>query len=56
MKGQVQTEFADIVSMEKESSFNKPGGHLSMDYTCMKWLSCDRKVQFCLRKKRNDLA
>ncbi|KAH0697992.1 hypothetical protein KY290_015806 [Solanum tuberosum] len=43
VKGQVQTEFADIVSMETESLFNKPGGHLSMDYTCMKWLSCDRK-------------
>ncbi|XP_019232192.1 PREDICTED: WD repeat-containing protein 43-like [Nicotiana attenuata] len=44
LKGQVQTEFADIVSTETTASlFTKPGGHLSMDYTCMKWLSCDRK-------------
>ncbi|CAN4075480.1 unnamed protein product [Withania somnifera] len=43
VKGQVQTEFADIVSTETESLFNKPGGHLSMDYTCMKYLSCDGK-------------
>ncbi|OIT01051.1 PREDICTED: WD repeat-containing protein 43-like isoform X1 [Nicotiana attenuata] len=44
VKGQVQTEFADIVSTETTASlFTKPGGHLSMDYTCMKWLSCDRK-------------
>ncbi|KAF3625589.1 WD repeat-containing protein 43 isoform X2 [Capsicum chacoense] len=44
VKGQIQTEFADIVSTETESLFTKPGGHLSIDYTCMKWLlSCDRK-------------
>ncbi|XP_059280749.1 uncharacterized protein LOC132034419 isoform X2 [Lycium ferocissimum] len=43
VKGQVQTEFADIVSTETTSLFTKPGGHLSMDYTCMKWLSCDKK-------------
>ncbi|XP_060197596.1 uncharacterized protein LOC132626666 isoform X1 [Lycium barbarum] len=43
VKGQVQTEFADIVSTETASLFTKPGGHLSMDYTCMKWLSCDKK-------------
>ncbi|XP_059305141.1 uncharacterized protein LOC132056802 isoform X2 [Lycium ferocissimum] len=44
VKGQVQTEFADIVSTE--SLFTKPGGgggHLSMDYTCMNWLSCHPK-------------
>ncbi|KAM3323996.1 hypothetical protein P3S67_005147 [Capsicum chacoense] len=43
VKGQVQTEFTDIVSTETESLFVNPGGHLSMDYTCMKWLSCDGK-------------
>ncbi|KAK4380078.1 hypothetical protein RND71_001940 [Anisodus tanguticus] len=43
VKGQVQTEFADIVSTETASMFTKPGGHLSMDYNCMKWLPCDRK-------------
>ncbi|KAF3658797.1 putative homeobox-leucine zipper protein GLABRA 2-like [Capsicum annuum] len=43
VKGQVQTQFTDIVSTETESLFVNPRGHLSMDYTCMKWLSCDRK-------------
>ncbi|XP_060203229.1 uncharacterized protein LOC132631616 isoform X2 [Lycium barbarum] len=46
VKGQVQVEFADIVSTE--SLFTKPGGgggggHLSMDYTCMNWFSCHPK-------------
>ncbi|KAK0607855.1 hypothetical protein LWI29_021569 [Acer saccharum] len=45
LKGQVQTEFADIASTETTSLFaNKPErGHISVDYTCMKWLSLDRK-------------
>lgn len=46
MKGQVQTEFADIVSSGEANLFGKPErGHLSVDYTCMKWLSLDKKVQ-----------
>ncbi|XP_044500852.1 WD repeat-containing protein 43 [Mangifera indica] len=45
LKGQVQTEFADIASTEMSSLYaNKPErGHLSVDYTCMKWLALDRK-------------
>ncbi|KAH6769638.1 transducin family protein / WD-40 repeat family protein [Perilla frutescens var. hirtella] len=43
-KGQVQTEFADIASTETTSIFGKQdGGHLSMDYTCMKWFSLEKK-------------
>ncbi|CAK9138939.1 unnamed protein product [Ilex paraguariensis] len=44
VKGHVQTEFADIVSSEATNLFTKPGsGHLSVDYTCMEWLSLDKK-------------
>ncbi|KAM7477695.1 hypothetical protein LguiA_025908 [Lonicera macranthoides] len=44
LKGQVQTEFADIVSSDATELLGKPeGGHLSVDYTCMKWLSMDKK-------------
>ncbi|KAK9179262.1 hypothetical protein WN943_028461 [Citrus x changshan-huyou] len=45
LKGQVQTEFADIASTETTSLYgNRPEReHLSVDYTCMKWLSVDRK-------------
>ncbi|KAI3469334.1 hypothetical protein Pfo_025997 [Paulownia fortunei] len=42
-KGQVQTEFADIASTETSIFGKQEGGHLSMDYTCMKWLSLDKK-------------
>ncbi|KAL2229717.1 WD repeat-containing protein 43 [Sesamum indicum] len=42
-KGQLQTEFADISSTETTSIFGNREGHLSMDYTCMKWLSLERK-------------
>ncbi|XP_057772183.1 uncharacterized protein LOC130991796 isoform X2 [Salvia miltiorrhiza] len=43
-KGQVQTEFADLASTETMSVFgNQEGGHLSMDYTCMKWFSLEKK-------------
>lgn len=43
-KGQVQTEFADIASTDKTSILGKQdGGHLSMDYTCMKWFSLEKK-------------
>lgn len=43
-KGQVQTEFTDIASAEFTGIFGKnQRGHLSMDYTCMKWLSLDKK-------------
>ncbi|XP_065863734.1 uncharacterized protein [Euphorbia lathyris] len=43
LKGQLQTEFADITSSDA-GIYSKPErGHLSVDYTCMKWLSLDRK-------------
>ncbi|KAL0888137.1 hypothetical protein Bca101_012120 [Brassica carinata] len=44
VKGQVQTEFADIASAEETNIYTSGGkGHLSVDYTCMKWLSLERK-------------
>ncbi|KAL5849376.1 hypothetical protein ACOSQ4_007389 [Xanthoceras sorbifolium] len=45
LKGQVQTEFADIASTETTSLFASKAErqHISVDYTCMKWLSLDRK-------------
>ncbi|XP_042056685.1 WD repeat-containing protein 43-like isoform X1 [Salvia splendens] len=43
-KSQVQTEFADLALTETKSVFgNQEGGHLSMDYTCMKWFSLEKK-------------
>lgn len=45
VKGQIQTEFADIESSEATNMFaKKQEGHLSMDYTCMKWISMEKKV------------
>ena len=47
IKGHVQTDFANIVSTDETDLFSKPeGGHLSVDYTCMKWLSLVKKVYF----------
>uniref|UniRef100_A0A1J3JYA2 WD repeat-containing protein 43 n=1 Tax=Noccaea caerulescens TaxID=107243 RepID=A0A1J3JYA2_NOCCA len=44
VKGQVQTEFSDIASAEETNIYTKVGkGHLSVDYTCMKWLSLEKK-------------
>lgn len=44
VKGQIQTEFADILSTDEADLYTKTErGHLSADYTCMKWLSLDRK-------------
>jgi len=43
----VQTDFANIVSTDETDFFSKPeGGHMSVDYTCMKWLSLEKKVLF----------
>lgn len=51
VKGQVQTEFADISSNDTDNFFAKPESkHLSMDYKCMKWLSLDKKVSLFCRK------
>ncbi|CAA7039732.1 unnamed protein product [Microthlaspi erraticum] len=44
VKGQVQTEFSDIASSEETNMYTNVGkGHLSVDYTCMKWLSLEEK-------------
>ncbi|KMT16517.1 hypothetical protein BVRB_3g048120 [Beta vulgaris subsp. vulgaris] len=45
VKGQLQTEFSDIALTGETNLFDKPEkrGHLSIDYTCMKWVSFDRK-------------
>ncbi|KAL6503512.1 hypothetical protein OROGR_025435 [Orobanche gracilis] len=43
VKGQIQNEFADIASNETSIFGKKEEGHLSMDYTCMKWLSLGKK-------------
>ncbi|KAI4338319.1 hypothetical protein L6164_016659 [Bauhinia variegata] len=51
LKGQVQTEFADITSTDATTIYDRSlKGHLSMDYTCMKWLSLERKKK---RKHRS---
>ncbi|BBG93140.1 transducin family protein / WD-40 repeat family protein, partial [Prunus dulcis] len=52
VKGQVQTEFTDIVSSEDTSIYAKrERGHLSVDYTCMKWFSSERKVVTLKKRK-----
>ncbi|KAL3648650.1 hypothetical protein CASFOL_005053 [Castilleja foliolosa] len=43
VKGQIQTEFADIASTETGIFGKQEEGHLSMNYTCMKWLSMGKK-------------
>lgn len=53
IKGHIQTDFANIASTDETDFFAKPeGGHLSVDYTCMKWLSLEKKKK---RKLRNSL-
>ncbi|CAJ2630652.1 unnamed protein product [Trifolium pratense] len=42
LKGQIQTEFADFTSTHQTNIFDKQG-HLSVDYTCIKWLSFQTK-------------
>lgn len=48
VKGQLQTEFSDIALNDETNLFTKPEkrGHLSIDYTCMKWVSFNKKVLF----------
>ncbi|XP_039162290.1 uncharacterized protein LOC104436824 isoform X6 [Eucalyptus grandis] len=44
LKGQIQTEFVDIAANDLTDAFMKPDrGHLSVDYTCMKWLDLGKK-------------
>ncbi|KAL8105384.1 uncharacterized protein LOC141678805 [Apium graveolens] len=53
VKSQVQTEFADIVSNDSDNLIGgTKGGHHSVDYTCMKWLSLNKKKK---RKIGNSL-
>lgn len=41
----MQAEFTDISSPETNAILGKQeDGHLSMDYTCMKWLCLEKKV------------
>ncbi|KAL5065474.1 hypothetical protein RYX36_027211 [Vicia faba] len=42
LKAQLQTEFADFTSTRDTNLFDTKG-HLSVDYTCIKWLSFERK-------------
>ncbi|XP_073113785.1 uncharacterized protein [Elaeis guineensis] len=44
VKGQLQTEFVDIASSDASNMLSKPkSGHLSLDYTCMKWVQLESK-------------
>ncbi|KAK1303312.1 hypothetical protein QJS10_CPB11g00482 [Acorus calamus] len=48
LKGQIQTEFTNITASDDTGLFSgTTRGHLSLDYTCMKWVQSDAK------KKRN---
>lgn len=51
VKGQLQTEFSNIASTDETNLFAKPEqrGHLSIDYTCMKWVAFDKKKKRKLR-------
>ncbi|TVU47379.1 hypothetical protein EJB05_06978, partial [Eragrostis curvula] len=46
VRGRLQTEFADIPSVEVGAAAEAKRGHLALDYTCMKW------VQLSNKKKR----
>lgn len=53
VKSQVQTEFAEIATTDSDSLIGgTKGGHHSVDYTCMKWLSLNKKKK---RKLGNSL-
>ncbi|KAG6509797.1 hypothetical protein ZIOFF_027803 [Zingiber officinale] len=44
IKGQLQTEFSDLSPSDASSILSQPkSGHLSLDYTCMKWVPLERK-------------
>ncbi|CAL9756318.1 unnamed protein product [Musa acuminata subsp. burmannicoides] len=48
IKGQLQTEFSDIAPSDASSLLSqRKSGHLSLDYTCMKWVQLEKK-----RKKK----
>lgn len=51
-KEQLQIEFTDITSTDETNLYMKPErGHLSVDYTCMKWVYMDRK-----KKRKHGLS
>ncbi|KAG9459544.1 hypothetical protein H6P81_004052 [Aristolochia fimbriata] len=53
LKGQVQTEFVDITSTDKAVwQANSQNGHLSVDYTCMEWMTLPVKKK---KKTRSSL-
>ncbi|CAM8904620.1 unnamed protein product [Rhodiola kirilowii] len=43
VKGQMQSEFSDMSSTDDNILTKSGRGHLSIDYTCMKWISLDKK-------------
>ncbi|KAK1273226.1 hypothetical protein QJS04_geneDACA020607 [Acorus gramineus] len=44
LKGQIQTEFTNITASDDTGLFSgTTRGHLSLDYTCMKWVQSDAK-------------
>uniref|UniRef100_A0A7N0T717 Small-subunit processome Utp12 domain-containing protein n=1 Tax=Kalanchoe fedtschenkoi TaxID=63787 RepID=A0A7N0T717_KALFE len=44
LKGQMLSDFSDLLSNDDSSVLTKSGrGHLSVDYTCIKWISLDKK-------------
>lgn len=44
LKGQLQTDFADIISTDATAlSAKSNSGRLSLDYTCMKWMPLEHK-------------
>ncbi|KAJ8490384.1 hypothetical protein OPV22_012105 [Ensete ventricosum] len=46
IKGQLQTEFSDIAPSDPSSLLSQPkSGHLSLDYTCMKWVQLEKKIK-----------
>ncbi|XP_054790516.1 U3 small nucleolar RNA-associated protein 5-like, partial [Prosopis cineraria] len=56
LNGQIQTEFADITSSDATSIYaGSMKGHLSIDYTCMKWLSLEKKGWSRKRKHTSSL-
>ncbi|KAL8195879.1 hypothetical protein R6Q57_025369 [Mikania cordata] len=53
IKGQLQSDFANIVLTDETDFYGKPEGErMSVDYTCMKWLSLEKKKK---RKIRSSL-
>jgi hypothetical protein len=45
VRGRLQTEFADIPSVEVGAVAESKRGHLALDYTCMKWVQLSDKVR-----------